>query len=90
MGYVVANCVLSEGKSLGKQWMQDNGNNKNDFLFFSLHLFIYAYIVWAISPPYPHPHHLPLSLILLKKDISIRKTKHFLLVEIRIAIQRNS
>jgi hypothetical protein len=73
-------------------------------LFFFIHLFTYAYIVWAIPPPYPLPF--PLSPIPLtsrqslfcpslqfcwREDISNNeKDKAFLLVEIRIAIQRDS
>jgi hypothetical protein len=49
------------------------------FLFVFIHLLTCAYIVWVISPPYPHPTLspqpprfqaelvLPLSLILLKR-----------------------
>jgi hypothetical protein len=69
-----------------------------------IHLFTYAYIVWAISPPSPPPHPspphtpclpgrtvLPLSLFLLKrKHKDNKEDKAFLLVEIRIAIQRDS
>jgi hypothetical protein len=57
--------------------------------------------VWVISPPCPLPLFpllqfqagpvLPLSLILLKKrDKHNKEDKAFLLVELRIAIQRDS
>jgi ribosomal protein RSM22 (predicted rRNA methylase) len=66
-----------------------------------VHLFTFAYIVWVISPPCPHtlpcPSQfqaglvLPLSLILLKKRHKHNKEdKAFLLVELRIVIQRDS
>jgi hypothetical protein len=68
-----------------------------------IHLFI-CVIVWDISPPCPpapflssHPPGfqaepaLPSSPILLREDISNnKKDKAFLLVEIRIAIERDS
>jgi hypothetical protein len=71
---------------------------------FLIHLFTCPYIVWAISPPTPYPillslkppHFqaepvLSLSLVLLKREHSKnKKDKAFLLVEIRIAIQRGS
>jgi hypothetical protein len=75
------------------------------FPFFKIiHLFTYACIVWVISLPSPSstllspfpPHFqaepiLPLSLILLKKRHKHNKEdKVFLLVELRIAIQRDS
>jgi hypothetical protein len=74
------------------------------FLFLIIHLFTCAYIVWVISPPCltslpfpPFPPHfqtepvLPLSLILLKKRHKYNKEdKVFLLVELRIAIQKDS
>jgi hypothetical protein len=67
-------------------------------------LFTCAYIVWVIShtltplpPPFlPSPQFLagpilPLSLILLKKGhMHNKKDKTFLLVELRIAIQKDS
>jgi hypothetical protein len=68
---------------------------KTFWLFFFLHLFTCAYIVWVNSPPCPPQFHadpiLPLSLILLKKRYKYnKKDKAFLLVELRIAIQKNS
>jgi hypothetical protein len=76
------------------------------YLFiYLIHLFICAYIVWAIypsytpstcSPPKPPFHFqaepvLPLSLILLKRRHKHNKEdKAFLLAELRIAIQRDS
>jgi hypothetical protein len=75
-------------------------------LFFKkiIHLFTYVYIVWVISPPRPPPLPffpsspqfqagpvLPLSLILLKKRHKHnKKGKVFLLVELRIVIQKDS
>jgi hypothetical protein len=73
-------------------------------LFFIIHLVTCAYIVWVISPPASCPHSLlptppcfqaepvlPLSLILLKRRHKHnKKDKAFLLVELRIAIQRDS
>jgi hypothetical protein len=82
-----------------------NGNLKPQFLFlFFIHLFTCAYIVWVIFPPCPalppsplsSPFFqaepvLPMSLILLKKTHKHNKEdKRFLLVELRIAIQRDS
>jgi hypothetical protein len=73
--------------------------------FFIIHLFTCAYIVWVISPPcppfpifFPPPPPqfqagpgLPLSLILLKKRHKPDKEdKAFLLVELRLAIQKYS
>jgi hypothetical protein len=69
-----------------------------------IHLFTCAYIVWVISLPCPLPYLfspslpqfqvgpvLPLSLILLKKRHKHNKEdKEFLLVELRIAVQRDS
>jgi hypothetical protein len=74
------------------------------FVVVVVHLFTCAYIVWVISPPCPLSQSfppsppqfqegpvLPLSLILLKKRHKYnKKDKAFLLVELRIAIQRNS
>jgi hypothetical protein len=74
------------------------------FLKFFIHLFMCAYIVWAISPPCPHylplpptltpllPETiLPFSPILSKRGHSKnKKDKVFWLVEIRITIQRDS
>jgi hypothetical protein len=71
------------------------------YLFLIIHLFTCAYIVWVISPPCPllppsPPQFqagpfLPLSLILLKKRHKHNKEdKVFLLVELKIAIQRDS
>jgi hypothetical protein len=71
---------------------------------FIIHLFTSAYIVWVISPPnlLPRPTHLqtphfqvepvlPLSLILLKRRHKHnKKDKVFLLIELKIAIQRDS
>jgi hypothetical protein len=71
---------------------------------FFIHLFTCAYIVWVISPPCPppspsppNPRHFqaepvwPLSLILFKRRHKHnKKDRVFLLVEIRIAIQRDS
>jgi hypothetical protein len=66
-------------------------------IFFFFHLFTCAYTVWVSSPPYPPPSPFPpallssLSLILLKKRHKHNKEdKAFLLVEYRIAIQRDS
>jgi hypothetical protein len=73
------------------------------YLFIIL-LFICAYIVWVISPlfpssplssPFPPQFQagpvLPLSLVLLKKrDKPNKEDKAFLLVELRIAIQKYS
>jgi hypothetical protein len=73
-------------------------------LLFFIHLFTCAYNVWVISPPCPlpplsppHPPRfqaetvLPLSLILLKKRHKHNKKDIvFLLVELRIAIQKDS
>jgi hypothetical protein len=72
------------------------------YLFF-VHLFTCAYIVWVISPPCPPPPFppspsqfqagpiLPLWMILLKKRHKHnKKDKAFLLVELRIAIQKDS
>jgi hypothetical protein len=81
--------------------VKKNKKNKNEIIF---HLFTYAYIVWVISSPCSppqlyrplHPHFkaepvLPLSLILLKKRHKHDKEdKVYLLVEIRIAIQKYS
>jgi hypothetical protein len=72
--------------------------------FFVVHLFTCAYVVWVISPPCPPPPPfppfppqfqaspvLPLWLILLKKrHMHNKKDKAFLLVELRIAIQKDS
>jgi hypothetical protein len=72
--------------------------------FFIIHLFTCAYIVWAISPPGPPlppfapvPREvqgggvLPLSLVLLKKRHKHNKEdKVFLLVELRVTIQKYS
>jgi hypothetical protein len=72
--------------------------------FFFILLFICAYIVWIISPPCPPPplcspfspqfqagSVLPLSLVLLKKrDKPNKEDKAFLLVELRIAVQKCS
>jgi hypothetical protein len=69
-----------------------------------IYLFTCAYIVWVISPPCPLSHPSPptppefqagpvlfLSLILLKKlHMHNKKDKVFLLVELRIAIQKDS
>jgi hypothetical protein len=66
-----------------------------------IHLFTCAYIVWVISTPCPtplpfplFPHSVPvlsLSLILLKKRQKPNKEdKVFLIVELRIAIQKYS
>jgi hypothetical protein len=75
------------------------------FFIYFIHLFPCAYIIWAISPtcpPHPilllpTPTHfqeepvLPFSPILLKRrHMHNNKDKAFLLVEIRIAIQRDS
>jgi hypothetical protein len=72
-------------------------------LLFFIHLFIYAYIVWVISPPlFPGPSLPPPSPLgssqnlfcpylqfCWREDISNnKKDKAFLLVEIRIAIRR--
>jgi hypothetical protein len=76
----------------------------DSFIIIIIHLFICAYIVWVISPhfppPLPSPCHppcfqaepvLPLSLILLKRRHKHNKEdKVFLLVELRVAIQRDS
>jgi hypothetical protein len=77
-----------------------------EYLFYNflIHLFTGAYMVWSISYPIPHTnpisptplrfqaeHVLPFSPILLKRRHSNnKKDKVFLLVEIRIAIQRDS
>jgi hypothetical protein len=70
--------------------------------FFFIHLFICAYIVRAISPSCPtplgpsspQPPHFQAEPVLHfspREDISNnKKDKEFLLVEIRIAIQRDS
>jgi hypothetical protein len=67
------------------------------FILFSIiHLFTCTYIVWVISPPCSSPLPqfqagpvLPLLLILLKKRHKPKKEdKAFLLVELRIAIQK--
>jgi hypothetical protein len=76
--------------------------NSSVFFFFG-HLFTCAYIVWVISPPCPTPPPfslpsqfqagpvLPLSLILLKKrHMHNKEDKAVLLVELRIAIQKDS
>jgi hypothetical protein len=63
-----------------------------------VHLFTCAYIIWVFSPlcPPPLPQFqagpvLPLSLILVKKRMKYNKEdKTFLLVELRIAIQKYS
>jgi hypothetical protein len=68
-----------------------------------VHLFTCAYIVWVISLPFPFPPFpstppqfhagpiLPLSLILLKKKHKHnKKDKALFLVELRIAIQKDS
>jgi hypothetical protein len=75
------------------------------FGFFKIiHLLACAYIVWVISPPCPPTlpslpftpqfHEgpvLPLSLVLLKKrDKPKKEDKAFLLVELRIAMQKYS
>jgi hypothetical protein len=73
------------------------------FFFFYFYLFTCAYIALVISPPDPHPHSLPspphfqaepvlpLSLILLKRRHKHNeKDKAFLLVELRMTIQRDS
>jgi hypothetical protein len=76
----------------------------NIFFIIIIHLFTCAYIVGVISPPTTRPHPLPLnpphiqaepvlplSLILLKRRHKHnKKDKAFLLVELRIAIQRDS
>jgi hypothetical protein len=61
---------------------------KNLFIYFIIHLFTCAYIVWVISPPLPFPLQfqagpvLPLSLILLKKrDKHKKEHKMFFLVK---------
>jgi hypothetical protein len=73
-------------------------------IFFIIHLFTCAYIVWVISPPCPPPPPslplspqfqagpvLRLSLILLKKrDKHNKEEKVLLLVELRIATQKYS
>jgi hypothetical protein len=68
-------------------------------LFFFIHLFICAYIVWGLSPPYPCPLCLPSPSHASKSflqfcwraDISNNKKGiAFLLVEIRVAIQTDS
>jgi hypothetical protein len=65
------------------------------FIYLMIHLFTCTYIVWVTSPPCP-PHFqtepvLPLSLIVLKKRHKHNKEdKVFLLVELRIAIQKYS
>jgi hypothetical protein len=63
------------------------------FMLFKIHLFTCTYI--ASFPPFPPQFQtgpvLPLSLILLKKRHEHNKEdKVFLLVELRIAIQRDS
>jgi hypothetical protein len=72
------------------------------FFFVVVHLVTCAYVVWVISSPCPTPSPfpspslssrqvLPLSLILLKKRHEHNKEdKEFLLVELRIAIRRDS
>jgi hypothetical protein len=65
------------------------------FKNFIIDLFTCAYIVWVISPAYAPQFQagpvLPLSLVLLKKrDKPNREDKVFLLVELRIAIQKYS
>jgi hypothetical protein len=69
------------------------------YIFFFIHLFTCAYIVWDDSPftlPLSPPHFqakpvLPFSPILLKSNVSNnKKDKGFLLVEIRTAVQRDS
>jgi hypothetical protein len=74
------------------------------FVFLKTHLFTCAYIVLVTSPPClplaPSPSFpsqfqagpvLPLSLILLKeRDKPNKEDKAFLLVELRIAIQKDS
>jgi hypothetical protein len=80
------------------------GDTMETLFFFIIHLFTCAYIVWVISPLSPRPPpFLPLpphfqaepvlllSLILLKRrHKNKKKDKAFLLVELRIAIQRDS
>jgi hypothetical protein len=85
-----------------KQHIVESHESKFIYLFVFIHLFTYAYIVWVISPPdppqsAPHPPGfqaepvLPLSLILLKRRHKHKKKdKAFLLVELRVAIQRDS
>jgi hypothetical protein len=72
--------------------------------FFKIILFTCAYIVWVISPPCPPPPPsppflpqfqagpvLPLSLVLLnKRDKPNKEDKVFLLVDLRITIQKYS
>jgi hypothetical protein len=81
-----------------------SNRSKVESFFFIIHLFTCAYIVWVISPPCPpcppsslFPSQfqaglvLPLSLVLLKKRHKHSKEdKVFLLVELRIAIQKYS
>jgi hypothetical protein len=71
---------------------------------FLILLFTCAYIIWVVSPPCPpppcsppfHPQFqagpvLPLSLVLLKKrDKPSKEDKAFLLLELRITIQKYS
>jgi hypothetical protein len=72
-----------------------------EFLFFIIHLFTCAYIVWVISPPCPPtpPSPLPSRQNLFcafpqfywREDISNnKKDKALLLVEIKTAVQRDS
>jgi hypothetical protein len=74
------------------------------FLFFFVHLFTCEYIVWVISPPWPP--HLPFSSLpssvpgrscsafitnfVKEKTQANKEDKAFLLVELRIAIQKYS
>jgi hypothetical protein len=74
----------------------------SSYYFLIIHLFTCAYIVWVISPPaLPSPLPpcplqfqagpvLPLSLILLKRHKHNKEDKVFLLVELRMAIQKYS
>jgi hypothetical protein len=95
-------CFLSDKFSPVKS---STGCWKESSLFFlTIHLFTCAYIVWVISPHCPSPPPslsslpcfqvepvLPLSLILLKRSHEhSKKDLVFLLVELRIAIQKDS
>jgi hypothetical protein len=79
--------------------------SSHKLFFFFIYIFICAYIVWVISPPAPPPPPspsypdlpcfqaepvLPFSPILLKRIRNNKRDKVFLLVKIRIAIQRDS
>jgi hypothetical protein len=77
---------------------------KKEYISFLIHLFTCAYIVWAISPRYSSPSPNPpqpslpgrncsalISDFVEEKNISNnKKDKAFLLIEIRIAVQRDS